>query len=330
MKFIMQCIKNSIKLCCPLMAGIVIVSTLLGCDSDKKNTITANQAPAFFTQKGSKYIITQGVAELEIAANIAGRISSLKIAGQEMLLTPALTRSMIWGGVFWSSPQSDWFWPPVETLDSKPYQVSFENDRIIFTSDVDEMTGYQFVKSIGIHHKKNCISIKYTIYNRSVMEKNVAAWEVMRVPASGTAFFPQGNTEISSGIFYPFPIAHINDISWFTYDAKKIRDNHHKLMTDGKEGWLAYTDNGRLLIKEFDDVPVELMVAGEGEIEMWANSEKTYMEINEQSAMNKLAAGEHLDWEVLWHTRKLPENIKVEDGNAELMRYVRGVLSGEY
>jgi hypothetical protein len=321
---------NSIRILCPWVFIAFAVIAIAACDSHKKVVPNQELPAVFFSQKGSKYIIAQGDAELEIMANVAGRISSLKIAGQEMLLTQASTHSMIWGGVFWSSPQSDWFWPPVETLDSKPYDVAITQDRLVFSSSVDEVTGYQFIKSFGVDAKKNCISIKYSIYNRSRLEKNVAAWEVMRVPASGTAFFPQGNTEISSGIFYPLPIEHIGDIAWFTYDEKKIRDNHHKLMTDGKEGWLAYANNGRLLVKEFADVPVELMVAGEGEIEMWANAEKTYMEINEQSAMSKLLPNEHLEWEVQWYARKLPANMKVEDGSSELVQYVRGVLSGEY
>lgn len=316
------------KLFYQLTMFVALAGLLVACERSEKNLDVAHQLPAFVTQKGNKYTISQGDTQLVVVANIGGRISSLKVAGQEMLFTADLTHTMVWGGTFWSSPQSDWYWPPVAALDSEPYEVSFDNDHIIFTSTVDEMTGYQFVKIYGINQKKKCLTIKYSIYNRANVEKSVAAWEVTRVPPRGTVFFPQGDTESSFGIFYPIIVESIGEISWFAYDAKNVLDNHHKLNTDGKEGWLAYANNSHLLVKEFDDVPVELMAAGEGEIELHVNEQKTYMEVNQQSALVTLAPGEHLDWEVLWHTRKLPADMKVVNGNPELVRYVRGVVNG--
>jgi hypothetical protein len=312
--------------------GVVLAACcLLGaCDAGKKNAPNAAALPEFVVHKGSKYLITQGDAELEISANIAGRISSLKIGGHEVLLTADQSTNSVWGNVLWSSPQSEWSWPPLATLDSNPYDVTAVDDRIVFTSKVDKQTGYQFIKSYGINTQKKCLSVRYSIINRSGNEKNLAAWEVTRLRPAGTVFFPQGNTDISNGIFYPFPAEHINDITWASYDPQKIHDNHHKLMTDGKEGWIAYTVNRKLLVKEFADVPVELMVAGEGEIEMFANTEKTFWEIAEQSFMTKLEPGERLDWEVLWHMRNLPAGLKVEQGSDELVNYVRGVLSGSH
>ncbi|NJM14075.1 MAG: hypothetical protein HC896_00595 [Bacteroidales bacterium] len=38
----------------------------------------------------------------------------------------------------------------------------------------------------------NCINIEYTIYNMGSSTKDLAAWEVTRVPAAGITFFPQG------------------------------------------------------------------------------------------------------------------------------------------
>ncbi len=310
--------------------GVLLAACcLLGaCDAEKKNALNAAALPEFVVHKGSKYFIKQGDAELEISANNAGRIASLKIAGQEILLTADQASNTVWGNVLWSSPQSEWSWPPLATLDNNPYDVSVSDNRVVFTSKVDKQTGYQFIKSYGINSDKKCLSIHYTIINNSSAEKNLAAWEVTRLRPTGTVFFPQGNTDISNGIFYPFPTEHINDITWATYDAQKIYNNHHKLMTDGKEGWIAYTVNQKLLVKEFADVPVELMVAGEGEIEMFANTEKTFWEIAEQSLMTKLEPNERLDWEVLWHMRKLPAGLKAEQGSDELVNYVRGVLSG--
>jgi hypothetical protein len=300
---------------------------LVACDN-RNNSLDSTNLPAFVTQKGNVYTITQGQTRLDISANIAGRISSLKIDGVELLLTADKTKNLIWGSVFWSSPQSEWSWPPIEILDSAPYKVSIADDRIVFTSKIDPITGYQFIKSYGVNAERQSISILYSIYNHSTVEKNVAGWEVTRFGPAGMAFFPQGNTESTSGIFYPLAVEHVGDITWAKYDVTKLTRNHHKLMTDGKEGWIAYANAGRLLVKEFADVPVELIVSGEGEIELFANVEKTFWEIDQQGVMTRLAPGEHLEWEVLWHTRTLPASLPANLGSDELVNYVRGVLKG--
>lgn len=315
------------KLFCQLIAIVTLGCMLSACDS-RKNAINATELPEFMTQKGAIYTITQGSTRLDINANVGGRISSLKVDGVELLLTADQAGNPVWGSTFWSSPQSEWSWPPIEALDTAPYAVSVSNDRIVLTSKTDPGTGYQFVKSYGINAEKKCISIIYSIYNKSNVEKNVAGWEVTRFRPTGMAFFPQGNTDSSSGIFYPLAVEHVGDFTWAEYRPKTLLQNHHKLMTDGKEGWVAYTNAGKILVKEFADVPVELIVAGEGEIELFANYEKTFWEIDQQGVLTKLAPGEHLDWEVRWHTRSLPESVPATLGSEQLVDYVRGVLKG--
>jgi len=303
----------------------VLSCMLVACDS-RNNKLDSTQLPEFASQKGHVYTIAQGQTRLDISANLAGRISSLKIDGAEMLLTADKANNLIWGSVFWSSPQSEWSWPPIEVLDNAPYKVSLVDNRVVFTSKTDPKTGYQFIKSYGVNTQRQCISIIYSIYNHSSVEKNVAGWEVTRFGPKGMAFFPQGNTESTSGIFYPLAVEHIGDITWANYDVANLTKNHHKLMTDGKEGWVAYVNAGKLLVKEFADVPVELIVPGEGEIELFANVEKTFWEVAQQGVMTKLAPGEHLAWEVNWHTRVLPADVSTNLGSEELVNYVRNVL----
>jgi hypothetical protein len=310
------------------MVILALGCALFACDSSQKNAVNATSLPEFVTHKGHIYTITQGQAKLDISANIAGRMSSLKVDGFELLLTADKVSNTVWGSTFWTSPQSEWNWPPIDLLDEAAYSVSVADNRIVFTSKTDPKTGYQFIKSYGINAEKKCISIVYSIYNNSSVEKNVAGWEVTRLLPAGMTFFPQGNTESNSGIFYPLAVEHVGDITWAKYQPQNLLQNHHKLMTDGKEGWVAYVNAGKLLVKEFTDVPVELIVAGEGEIELFANVEKTFWEVDQQGVMTKLAPGEHLDWEVRWHTRSLPENLPATLGSNDLVNYVRGVLTG--
>lgn len=314
---------------CKIAAFLAAVTMIGACDKsgqDRSDEV-ADALPAFVEQRGDKYLIKQGELVMEVNPAVGGRISSVKYGNQEILITSNLTNSMLWGSVLWSSPQSDWTWPPVDVLDNKPYRGSVANNRLILTSDVDEKTGYQFVKSYGISStRSDAFAINYRIYNHSDVAKLVAPWELTRVPTSGIVFFPTGEKKLESGIFYPLVVQEIGDISWFLYDAEKIRDDHHKMMTDGKEGWLAYSDRGYILIKEFDDVPVERIANNEGEIELFTDAKKTYLEIQQQGPTKMLEPGEHLEWEVVWHIKKLPSEIPVTVGSDDLVNYVRYVL----
>lgn len=299
------------------------------CDMSKEPLVVTMNAPMpeFATRQGDLFYITHGDIKLTLKPMIGGRISSLTYQSQEILLTQEHSNNTLWGSVLWSSPQKDWNWPPVEVLDSKPYSVRVEQNELVFTSDVDKKTGYQFVKSYGVVPDIEALRIVYRIINRSDEVKEVAPWEVTRVPPSGITFFPKGEGGFDSGIFYPLAVETIDDIVWFKYDAKKMQEDHHKLLCDGREGWLAYTNRGYLFVKQFEDVPRELIAPTEGEIELFANAEKTYMELEQQGKISRLQPDEYLDWEVIWHVKKLPEEISAEVGSTALVQMVRNLVS---
>jgi len=305
-------------------------SLVVACSKSDQHTSGAAMChlPLFVQQQGDKYLIKQGELTMEVHPAMGGRISSVKHGRHELLITQERTSSMLWGSVLWSSPQSEWGWPPVKALDHEPYRVSVEDNQLVLTSEIDPKTGYQFVKSHRASStQSDAFVITYTIYNRSDAAKAVAPWELTRVPTSGIVFFPTGEREHESGIFYPMEIQKTGDVSWFLYDEKKIRDDHHKLMTDSREGWLAYTDNGYLLVKKFADVPAELIAPNEGEVELFTDALKTYLELQQQGGMTMLEPGERLDWEVTWYVKKLPDDISVSVGSAELVNYVRYLIS---
>lgn len=313
-----------------IAAAILVASLIVACSKSDQQTSGAAMChlPLFVQQQGDKYLIKQGDLTMEVNPAVGGRISSLKYGDHEMLVTQEQTSSMLWGSILWSSPQTEWGWPPIEVLDHKPYRVSVEDNQLVLASEVDPKTGYQFVKSHRVSNvRSDAFVITYSIYNHSDKPKAVAPWELTRVPTRGIVFFPSGGSELESGIFYPMEIQKIGDVSWFLYDDEKIRDDHHKLMTDGREGWLAYTDGGYLLVKEFADVPTELVAVDEGEIELFTDAHKTYLEIQQQGSMTMLQPGDHLDWEVTWHVKKLPSDISVSVGSEELVNYVRLLLS---
>jgi len=80
-------------------------------------------------------------------------------------------------------------------------------------------------------------------------------------------------------------------------------------MQDGKEGWFAYVDKGYLLVKQFSDNAPEAIAAGEREIEIFAHVEHIFIEMKQQGASVALAPGEYLEWKVIWHVKKLPDEL---------------------
>ena len=305
-----------------LIAFLAMSMALFGCGKSQQ----VEQLPIFCKQDGSHLYIKQGKLQMEIMPKIGARVSSLKYDGHELLVTIAdIDKITDWGTVFWSSPQSEWSWPPIDTLDSKPYTLSTGDDRLVLTSGVDKKTGYQFTKTY-MPSGDDRIAVTYRITNHSDHEKNVAPLEVTRLPPSGSLFYPRGDTDPISGIFYPLDVQNIDELTWYDYDAKKIRTDHHKVMQDGKEGWVAYTDKGYLLVKEFADNPPAAIATGEREIELFTHVEHIFIEMKQQGASVALAPGEHLEWTVIWHVKKLPDDLAKTPEPQALATYVRSLL----
>lgn len=307
---------------------IAATVALVSCSKSDTQPLDANLSalPKFITSQGDKFVIKRGNCTMTLSPASGGRIASLKYGDHEMLITEDQSRSTLWGSVLWSSPQTDWSWPPVEVLDIKPYHLSVNDNALVMTSDIDNKTGYQFEKHYSITGE-NAYSITYAIYNRSKKPKAVAPWELTRVPTRGTVLFPAGEKGLNSSIFYPMEVPRIDGIRWFHYQPQKIRDDHHKMMTDGKDGWLAYVDQHYLLVKKFPDVPVDLIAHNEGEVELFADANKTYLEIQQQGSMTMLQPGEHLEWTVIWYLEKLPASMSTEVGSTELVSYIRDLVA---
>lgn len=306
-----------------LMLLLGLAQCLAGCNHDEQ--ALPKPLPGFVTRDGDALVINQGEVHLTLLPQVAARVSSLKIGRREMMYQTALDKIGDWGTVLWSSPQAEWNWPPLVALDSAPYTLEARANQLEFTSAIDPKTGYQFSKIYGLAGK-SAIAITYKIYNHSKQTKRVGAIEVSRYRAEGQVLFPQGETQPVSGIFYPLDIQIANGLVWFPYDAQKIRDDHHKVMMDGKEGWVAYRDKGYLVIKQFEDLPPDAVSEGEREIEIFAHVDHTFIEIKQQSAAETLAPGEFLTWTVLWRALKLPPELRGDIAPEALADFVRAQL----
>ena len=83
------------------------------------------------------------------------------------------------------------------------------------------------------------------------------------------------------------------------YKTDETNDNR-KINADGK-GWLAYANNGLLLVKKFADLTPSQPAPAEAEIQVYVNRGKAHIELESQGAYTTLKPQEKLDWTVRWY-----------------------------
>ena len=236
--------------------------------------------------------VKAGRLGMTIDTGAGGRIISLKYDGKEMLSQTKKPESF--GSTFWTSPQSDWNWPPVPEIDKYPYEVEADGQQLTLTSSVSEKLGVRVRKTFESDARNNAIAVTYQIENAGTETRSVAPWEITRVPNEGTVFFDAPVAGITPAGIMPF--AQADGLAWLTFDVK---DENRKVNADGK-GWLAYHNNGLVLIKQFDDLKSGQPAPGEAEIQVYINRGKTYVELESQGAYTTLRPGESLSWTVRW------------------------------
>jgi hypothetical protein len=263
-----------------------------------------------------------GEVSFEVNAAQGARVTAFRIGEQNMLTGPE-TNGLNFGSTFWPSPQSSWGWPPESEIDSDRYEVVGEGAGVSFISRPGAKLGLSVGKRFEVDAAAETVTARYTLENRGSAARQVAPWEITRVPAGGLTFFPAGE-----GTFPPsnLGVRETGGIVWFDYDPAPITD-HQKLFADGGEGWIAHLDVARamLLVKTFPEVARDRQAPGEAEIELYADPTHSYVEVEQQGPFAPLAPGEQATWSVTWRLRRLPPGIPGRPGSAPLVALVRAL-----
>jgi hypothetical protein len=287
------------------------------------NSHAGNQCgkPSLLLKGNGIYEIKVADIVMEIDAGKGARILSFRLKDKEMLSTNAV-HAENYGSTLWLSPQT-WKWPPYPVLDREQYHARIKKNVLHLISGADKVSGFRMSKTIVANSSDSSFSINYTITNISDKDRSAAPWEVTRVIAGGITFFPIG----PSGGYSKSNLAteDLNGICWFQYIPELIT-GHQKLFRNGSEGWLAHSKNGLMFIKQFPDISIDQEAPKETEIELYANKDKTYIELENQGMYKTLRPGESITWNVRWYLRQLPSNIRIKPGNADLSKFVRKTL----
>lgn len=282
-------------------ASLIVLSCLLVSCKDNSKSIG---------KVGNLVVIKQDNTLMKVDPLEGARIVSFQLEGEEILATKA-TSPESYGSTFWPSPQSSWGWPPLASIDSKSYTFSISDKKAVFISEKDSALGIRVMKTFVPLVNSREIKVVYGIINLTDTIIKLAPWEITRVvPENGIVFFPSSDEEyVGSNIFGEIKVEKEDANTFWRYDSNLI-DDHKKSFLFSNEGWMAFAKNNLLLIKQFEDVNKSQAAPNESEIELYANPNKQYIEIEQQGRYSKIAPNDTLKWSVVWSLHKLNEDAK--------------------
>ena len=263
-----------------------------------------------------KYTLQNGDRTMVIDAAKGGKILSLKYGEREVI--SQLRWPEAFGSTFWTSPQKEWNWPPVPEYDKRPYMVEQKDGVLTLTSEVSERMKYRIRKAFAVDERDGAFVITYTIINESDEVRRVAPWEITRVQNEGGLIFFEAPVE---GIT-PAGLMDFKDAfgaAWYQTDET---NGNRKVNADGK-GWLAYYNNGLLLVKQFDDLDASQPAPDEAEIQVYVNRGKAHIELESQGAYTTLQPKETVSWTVRWYLQ--PSDLPAEPSE-KLLKQVKKIL----
>ena len=254
----------------------------------------------------------------EVDPRVGARVTSYRLEGFDVLVGPDVDPSN-YGSTFWTSPQSDWGWPPPPEMDQAPYAAVVDGETLTLTGPPQAALGVRVVKRFSADRARSAIVAEYTLENVAATPRTYAPWEVSRVRASGLAFFPVDAPPTGS-----LEGERRDGIFWVPYGAAPRTEAGDKLFADGTRGFLAHAGEGHLCVKAFRDTPPEAHAPGEGEIEIYVN--KRYAEIEVQGAYAPIAPGGAVSWTVTWYLRKLPAGLATAVGSGDLVAFAESLV----
>ncbi len=237
--------------------------------------------------------IDSGELAVKVAPELAGRVTEMLYRGKNLLADREIHPTN-WGATYWTSPQADWGWPPVEAVDASAYEVAVQSAECVTLLSPQARIGerqFRIEKKFSRSPSPECFDTTYTIRNIGSTSFAMANWEIMRVPAGGLTFFPTGLTELTP--IPPHDILPTEKIAGTTFfeHSHFTPGRCQKLHADGQGGYLAHLHGDLLILKLFVDTLPSDQAPGEGECEIFANDDGKYVEVEVQGPYRMIEPG---------------------------------------
>jgi hypothetical protein len=275
--------------------------------------------------RGSVYTFAFGDTVFAVDAAKAGRIATFSLAGQNLLTSAKTSEDNNWGSTFWTSPQSDWNWPPPAEIDPGAYAAELSGGALVLSSPTAPGLGLAVRKTFSVDASRGMVDIEYAITNRGNQARSVAPWEISRVASGGLSFFPMGGGKPWKGPQELLPLQSFEGAAWLVSETVAAAADQ-KAFADGREGWIAHVAGDLLLVKAFADTAPAQAAPGEAEIELYTDPGRTYVEVEIQGAYVSLPPGATSIWPVRWFLRRIDASVPVRPGSTALLAMVRSLL----
>lgn len=281
------------------------------------------------TQSGSTLLLESGPLLLEVLPAWAGRVGGLFYRGQP-LLTDKTVHPTNWGSTYWTSPQAAWGWPPVAAIDSEPFEKVGETP-LTLRGPVAEIgaSRLRLEKKYQPRPELGAFDFAFTLENMGSTAAQAASWQISRTPG-GLTFFPTGERELTPIAPHgALELQRLEGVSFYEH-SNFVLGRSLKVHADGREGFLAHVigsglDDSLLFMKLWRDTRADEQAPLEGEVELFANEDGKYVEIEVQGPYEHLPPQGRSTFCVRWVVRPVPPSIRVEVGSAELVAFARSV-----
>lgn len=265
----------------------------------------------------------------ECIAEEGGLVTALKFNGDNFLVDTPTGPAGVQGAIFWTSPQSDWGWPPPWAFNEATYMAEVDEEAMAVTlkGPVDNSTGLRLTKRFDVELTTGEIRAHISLVNAAgSAAKLVAPWLVMRVWPGGLSFFrgrqDQNVTGTLNAVTSHEDVPSRNStarFTWFQHEGGALH-NGGKLFGDPSQGWLGHTDGNFLLMMRFPKHNRSFNAPGETNVEMYALSD--YEELEYQGSYQSIPPGGELFWTTTWCLKRLPPEVPAVAGNNELVKFV--------
>ncbi len=279
---------------------------------------------------GGKAVIHYGDLHFEIEPARGARIVSAKLGTEELLASKSVAGDNA-GSTFWTSPQygdNGWGWPPPSELDSEEYVGTVDGMSLVLVgekvgeSGADRLEDLSVTKKFSYDMAKQAVIVEYTIRNEGTDTRQVAPWEVTRVPGGGLTFFASDEDPVAAmgeGGKALTMTSKAEGAYWFDY----ADDQPETKLQSNAKGWVAHVGSGNvLLIKAFPDIMAAEQAPNMAEVELYTNhpenDSNAYIQIENQGAYAMIEGGAMVTYTVRWYLRALPDGVMAMPSKALL------------
>jgi len=239
--------------------------------------------------------LSRGDITLSVEPALGARVSSLTFAGREILQTRRDSLGLQWGSTVWTSPQSDWNWPPITTFDSELFAVSqLREGVILLESQRDPDTFLRMRKRISLGNN-NDVGLTYWVTNEGSSSVKVALWENTRIPYGGYLTFR------SDSIRYSLDSTLVDTRTSTQYIY--LDDRHskpQKLFADLREVPVSYHHDGLVLHKYTNVKQLYRTAPGQAPLEIYIDPVTGFAEFELQGDYQLIQPGESANLRVRW------------------------------